>query len=496
MLSIAIGTTFLGPNSETFKATDFLGRGNFGEVYRAAGEISGTVVAVKLLPLGALSAPDSKLALLNEIRAAEKIKHPNVVQVLYVNDGSSSPIGPYIVMEYVSGGSLAKMLNAGSQIPLDRAIEMMIDISQGARAINEKLIHRDIKPDNVLVESGKLKIADFGISKFVDENTRHYTFKGAQHVWYMAPEGWANQANTIQVDVYSVGLVFYQILTLRHPLLAHVKDPNNILDWQKVHLYQPCYDVRTIRADVPLSIAQLLSRMVAKKVGDRPFWDEILRVLSQPEVVSGTKNPNVTAAVEAAVARTQESQRTELLQRARQDQRQQELALYRYSCAELLEKLQPTIEEFNQQFQHGQITRSRDAAATVYRIPLGQSIEISFYEPRMSGIRIRNGELIGGGYMGLARGRSANLLLLKCGADDLYGHWKICELKIMGLIQPASLIGQFGITRETVEPFGLKPQFFYDNMQFANGTGHVFNYYFHDDVADFFATLIREALAN
>lgn len=83
---------------------DFLGQGAFGEVYRSVGETSGTVVAVKLLPLGALSSPDSKIALLNEIRTAQQIRHPTVVQVLHVNDGTSSQIGPYVIME------LAKLL--------------------------------------------------------------------------------------------------------------------------------------------------------------------------------------------------------------------------------------------------------------------------------------------------------------------------------------------------------------------------------------------------
>src|ERR1700730_6859573 len=217
MPSIALGTTFVGPNGETFKITDFLGQGAFGEVYRAAGEASGSVVAIKLLPVGALTSADSRIALLNEINAAQQIKHPNVVQVLHVNDGATSKIGPYVVMEYVSGGSLAKVLRAGTQIPLSRAIEMMIDIAQGARAINEKLIHRDIKPDNVLIEGTKLKIGDFGISKFVDESTRLHTFKGAQHIAYMAPEGWQSQTNTICLDIYSVGLVFYEVLALKHP---------------------------------------------------------------------------------------------------------------------------------------------------------------------------------------------------------------------------------------------------------------------------------------
>src|ERR1700730_8457773 len=139
MPSIILGTTFTGPNYETFKTTDFLGQGAFGEVYRAVGEVSGSVVAVKLLPVGVLASDDSKLALLHEVKAAQQVKHPNVVQVLFVNDGASSPVGPYVVMEYVSGGTLAQLLRkqeqSGVQIPLNRAIEIMIDISQGARAI-------------------------------------------------------------------------------------------------------------------------------------------------------------------------------------------------------------------------------------------------------------------------------------------------------------------------------------------------------------------------
>jgi serine/threonine protein kinase len=493
MPSIVLGTTFAGPNGETFKIVDFLGQGAFGEVYRAVGETSALVVAVKLLPVGALASSESKIALLNEVRAAQQIKHPNVVQVLHVNDGDASSIGPYVAMEYVSGGSLAKLLRAGAQIPLNRAVEMMIDIAQGARAINEKLIHRDIKPDNILMEGSKLKIGDFGISKFVDESTRLHTFKGGQHVAYMAPEAWQNQANTIYIDVYSVGLVFCEVLTLKHPLLQYVKDPTNFLDWEKAHLYQPCPDVRSLRNEVPLSIAQLLSRMVNKRPSDRPFWDDVLKVLSQPEAAGPTKNPTVTAAVEAAVARNQELQRKELAEKAQQDERETRGGLYRYACGALLDQLNPVIEQFNQEFQHGQIKRHGDAGGIIYTMPHGQSIQLGFFEPRKSGIRIRNGEVIGGGWLGLAVGRSANLVLLKQGADDLYGHWTVCELKFMGLVRPSALIGKFGITRHTVEPFGLKAEYFYDQIQYATGVAHVFNYFFNDDVVGFFAALIHEA---
>jgi serine/threonine protein kinase len=494
MPSIPIGTTFIGPDHETFKTTDFLGKGGFGEVYRATGESSGKVVAVKLLPLGSLSSDDSKIALLQEMRAAQQIKHPNVVEVLFVNDGTSSQIGPYVVMEYVSGGSLAKRLErqSGTQIPLETAIEMMIDIAQGTKAINEKLIHRDIKPDNVLIEGNRLKIGDFGISKFVDESTRHYTFKGVQHIRYMAPENWENQANSIKIDVYSVGLVFYEMLLLKHPLLPHVKDLNSDRDWRGAHLYHPCPDVRNLRNDVPLSIAQLLSRMASKRPDERPYWDEVLNILSQRSAISVIKNSTVTAAVEAAVARKEQEKRRELDLQAKQDKRETQLGLYRYSYAALLARLDPVIEQFNHEFQYGQITRAEEMGTMFHRIPEGQSIQVSLFRPPDSPIKIRNGELIGGGWIGLSQGISANLVLLKHGADDLYGHWSICEIKIAGNVDPARLVGTCGITKATVEPFGFKAECFYEQMQYV-GMGHVFNYFFSDDVEGFFAKLIHES---
>jgi serine/threonine protein kinase len=497
MPSTPIGTTLVGPNGETLKITDFLGQGAFGEVYRAVGEASGAVVAVKLLPLGVLASRESREALLNEMRAAQLINHPNVVQVLSINDGNSSQIGPYVVMEYVSGGSLATALRAqiqsGAPIALKRAIDMMIDISQGARAINEKLVHRDIKPDNILIESSRLKIGDFGISKFVDESTRLHTFKGGQHVAYMAPEAWENRPNTIMLDVYAVGLVFYQILTLKHPLSHKVHDPSNLLDWEKAHLYQQCPDVRTLRQEVPLPTAQLLSRMVSKRPNTRPYWDEVLNVLSQPEVGSAKRNPTVTAAVEAAVAQQQELQRKELESRAQQDDHEKRLQLYRYACSELLEQLNPVVEQFNQEFQHGQMTRRGDAGVIIYQIPLGQSIEVAFFEPRKTGTRVRGGEVIGGGWIGLTHGRSANLVLLKHSADDLYGHWIVCEVAIMALSDVRKLIGRFGITTTTVVPFGFKDAYFYDQIRYATGGLHAFTYTFTEGVAEFFASLVHEA---
>jgi len=162
----------------------------------------------------------------------------------------------------------------------------------------------------------------------------------------------------------------------------------------------------------------------------------------------------------------------------------------------LLEQISPIIEQFNAESQHGKITRLGDAGGIIYNIPQGQTIQLAFFEPRKSGIKIRNGEVIGGGWIGLANGRSANLVLLKHGADDLYGHWIVCEVGFMALADPRKIIGRFGITGKTVIPFGFKDAYFYDQIQYATGMLHVFTYTFTDDIAGFFAALIRDALSN
>jgi len=495
---ITIGNSFLGPSGETFKITDFLGKGAFGEVYRAIGEVTGSVAAVKLLPVSSLATNDSKIALINEIRAAHQISHPNVVRVLDVNDGTSSPIGPYILMEYVSGGTLSTLLRvqaqSGTLIPFKRALEMMIDIAQGARAINEKLIHRDIKPDNILIEGTVLKISDFGISKFADESTRTQTFKGGQHIAYMAPEAWQNQTNTFKIDVYSVGLVFHQILILKHPLADSVKDANNFLDWQQAHFYQTVPDVRTLRHDLPLSIAQLLSRMIGKRPSDRPPWDEVLKILSQPDAQQATDHPSVKAAVDAVIARRQKEEQENLRTLQKQNERSKQVAIYSYSCESLLKQLQPIVEQFNRDSQHGKITVDRRTGPfTTYQIPSGPRITITFFEPNFARIKVRGGEVIGGGWIGISRGRSANLVLLKDGADDLYGRWVICEIGISAIVDASKLIGRYGITRQTVLPFGFSDAYFYDQIQYATGMMHAFTYNFTDDAGDFFAQLLLEA---
>lgn len=195
MPTARIGLELTGPQGERIRLTDYLGRGAFGEVYKATGLTSGSVTAVKLLPINELEELAARTALLNEVEQAIQVLHPNVVRVLHVDRGSSNEIGPYVVMEFVSGGTLAASLrsqrSSNVTIPLQRTREMLNDIAQGARAINERLIHRDIKPDNILIgQQGELLLSDFGIALL--SRTGKTSVQGPTNTggtpYYMAPE--------------------------------------------------------------------------------------------------------------------------------------------------------------------------------------------------------------------------------------------------------------------------------------------------------------------
>ena len=111
-----------------------------------------------------------------------KVKHPNVVEVLHTDSGTNPDIGPYLMMEYIDGGTLQeeieRRLNANREFSVAEATALMLGIALGAKAINEYLVHRDIKPDNILLDGATPKIADFGIAKVVSVSTRPETFKG------------------------------------------------------------------------------------------------------------------------------------------------------------------------------------------------------------------------------------------------------------------------------------------------------------------------------
>jgi eukaryotic-like serine/threonine-protein kinase len=294
------GTTVFGPNGAEFEIGDFLGSGGCGTVNMAK-ERGGT----RTLAIKSLATPFAdQLALgafINEGNLAVGIRHPNVIEYVYFHDGTKhKDLPPYILMELADGGTLRHELEraiaANKRFTHDELLGMFRQMVAGMKAISEKLVHRDIKPENILISGGVLKISDFGLSKVVEEATRMTTFKGGGTFPYMAPEAWRLEKNTPQLDVYAMGVVFYELATLRLPIQPKSPHPQA---WMDAHTYEAVPNPTKFNPDLSPKFSQIIVRMVEKSASKRfGSWDAIeklLEVAGAPE--GGAKNPAVAAMI-------------------------------------------------------------------------------------------------------------------------------------------------------------------------------------------------------
>jgi serine/threonine-protein kinase len=241
-----------------------------GEVFRATDEVLGRTVAVKLL-LPSDRDPRAAERFHREARAAARLSDPQVVSVY---DFGNHDDGFFLVMELVEGGTVADELNQHGPLPKDRAIDIVEQAAAGlAAAHREDVVHRDVKPGNLLVApGGAVKVADFGIAHLPGQGATTLTVTGqiigSSH--YLAPErargGRAGKAS----DVYSLGCVLYQLVTGRPPFTA--ENPTAIL-YQHVDAepVRPSLE----RPELAGSFETVLLRMLAKDPADRPTAAEI-----------------------------------------------------------------------------------------------------------------------------------------------------------------------------------------------------------------------------
>ncbi len=524
----------IGPNAERFRIEARLGNGSFGEVYKAIGLASGLATAVKMIPPEKLNDPStlSKRTVLNEVRLAMmQVNHPNVVRVLHVDEGADPEIGPIVMMEYVEGGTLHQHLerkrNNGKSLTLDEALALMRGIAIGAQAINEHLVHRDIKPDNILLDGSVVaprpRIADFGIAKVALEQTRPDTFKGIQHFWYKAPEVWRREKNTPKIDVYSVGLVFYEILMLTHPLLSFVSDPNDWDEWREVHLNTSCPDVRESRTDVPLSLAKLLLRMTDKSPGNRPGWDEVLaglNVLGTQSSPQGTVDPQLLAAFKRhADERFREDKAKVAADLTRQQKAERASARreeYNQSASRLLARFDEIIEALNRQESSYpiQIRTNRDLSRAIL-LPNERELRCEIFGFLADPLKTSHYQILGGGYVGVAGGLSVNLALFGSPDDIATANWSAVEANVHALVHGQKRLDLYREARLGDETIKFLEYFDHDQMwrrdcptffgfesadlfyqSFAAGISamHVYSFQVRPDVIASFSEVLRIGL--
>ena len=180
-MNIVSGSVVYDANSDEYEVLEFLGNGSFGGVYKLKKKDGGTILALKTL-LASFADEKSMKAFINEGNLALSVKGSHVIEYYYFHDGQKfSNLSPYIIMEYADGGTLDNIIKTRmttrSLFTNDEIKQYILELIDGMESINKHLIHRDIKPDNILVSNNLLKISDFGLGKIVEERTRTFTFK-------------------------------------------------------------------------------------------------------------------------------------------------------------------------------------------------------------------------------------------------------------------------------------------------------------------------------
>ena len=269
-----------------------VGAGGMGVVWRARDIRLDRIVAVKVLRPEFAGSPEFKDLLLWEGRLAGRVSHPGVVQVRDYEDGSADGV-PYLVMEYVAGPSLAAVLRAEGTLSPRRVLGL---IAQAADALGcahaAGIVHRDVKPGNVLVDGGRVKIADFGIAQVAGAVpvTRAGLVMGTPA--YLSPERVAGLPATPASDLYGLGMIAYECLTGRPPFQG------SPLAVALAHLDRP---LPPLPDTVPATVAELVAGLAAKDPQRRPgdalaVAEWARRVRDDPQVIQASAVPLLPAA--------------------------------------------------------------------------------------------------------------------------------------------------------------------------------------------------------
>ncbi len=246
-----------------YTVTTLLGQGAMGTVYRATDAQTGQEVAVKVIARDLSLDPEMLERFRREGAALRQLRHPNIVGFVEAFQHAGQHV---IVMEYMPGGSLAELIRQGP-VPIERVRRIALGLCDAlTRAHELAIIHRDIKPENVLLaEDGTPKLTDFGVAKLLSEGTR-LTGTGAQvgTPYYMSPEAWEGKPLDARADIWSLGVVLYEMLTGQVPFGGGTA----AAVMAKV-LMGPAPDLRKLRPEVPEELGQIVGKMLTRDTQKR-----------------------------------------------------------------------------------------------------------------------------------------------------------------------------------------------------------------------------------
>jgi serine/threonine protein kinase len=447
---IVIGSTVQDQSNTEYEITRFVGAGSFGNVYEARRKSDATLWAVKSLQTP-FADPTILKAFTNEGNLATTISHRNVIKYIFFHDGSTfAGLPPYIIMEFADGGTLAQLIESRQArrhfFSNDELRALFAQLIDGMEAINASLVHRDIKPDNILIQSNTLKISDFGLSKIVAEATRTTTFKGVGCLPYMAPEAWKLDKNTILMDMYSMGIVFYELATLKHPLSVATGD---ITSWQNAHFFQNPSRPDRVNADLSLVISQTITKMIEKQPQSRfQNWVEIRDFLARDLIAVRSQSALVDSVLKKRmeIDERHKAQQLETEKRNHEIEQLKQTILYQFNN-DIMQPIKIFLDQINAKYSGPKNTVhiSPSGTSATINTSSGRRLDLEvrpilkedFYREGVIddfGMRLQRRELrlptlrgeplLAWGYLKATDKRGFNLLLLE-NKDSPYGVWHL-----------------------------------------------------------------------
>ena len=244
---------------ENYELCEVIGRGGMGVVYRARDQHLRRVVAIKFLAEHLVEHPEIVERFQREAIAAASLNHPNIVTV-YATGREERNV--FLTMEFIEGGTLKTLLKNEGPQPVDRAMKIALHIAEALKAAHgQNIVHRDIKPENVMInKDGRIKVTDFGLARALNEAS---DLTGSDYPLgtprYMSPEQCRTGRLDPRTDLYSLGVVLFELLTGSPPYRAE-----NALAVMRMIMDDPFPRIDDFRSDLPPLVKDLLDRLVQK----------------------------------------------------------------------------------------------------------------------------------------------------------------------------------------------------------------------------------------
>src|ERR687894_347501 len=248
---------------ERYRLEEKIGAGGMSSVYRAFDPTLERWVAIKLMHRDISHDPDQLERFRREARAVARLNHPHVVTVI---DAGEDEGAPYIVFEYVEGETLKDRIRRLGRLPVSEAVAYAIEIGRALEAAHHsRLVHRDVKPQNVLIDrDGRAKVTDFGIARSLEAQGLTATGRVLGTTDYVSPEQALGHEVTGQSDIYSLGIVLYEMLSGETPYKADTQ-----VAVAMKHVRDPLPDVQRRRPEISAALAAVVERATAKETRNR-----------------------------------------------------------------------------------------------------------------------------------------------------------------------------------------------------------------------------------